>query len=432
MRAVSLALFVVAASAVEQWPGFTIDMGGPSSSSSSMTSSSRYAVPGFGYMSGGQEDPRNSKCDAEETFFERGIRTSLIQHPEFEEDKVKISLGKKKSKFMQVDVPFSHKANQMSLMEAAEPASEEDPMAKERAKMRAKKAWTGSRIEQAKHAREAELKAEKLQEQDRNAKKIDVWYVNMDTAHERKNCLERQFMDMPGNIKPNRFEAVRFPDSCHKAEPGKAYEDCLAQSNLHDCIEAGIDYASTATHGTQGKDEGRIRSAVISNWCGHKRLFQKIEAEAKNDTEHAKYVVILEDDVVLDRKYFMKVLEDFATKYENRDWDFVQIDPFGHKDKKDMLEHFRGKPVFKPTADNQCSQYWGFHAVLIKVSALPRINHWMSINQAIPIDWLPWRMPHGLSYSALVSRNPEAALNGNVIVLPSYCSSKVMKSTIGS
>merc|ERR1719478_704090 len=90
------------------------------------------------------------------------------------------------------------------------------------------------------------------------------------------------------------------------------------------------------------------------------------------------------------------------------------------------------KPVFKPASDGQCSAYWGFHAVLVKVSALHRINHWMKLNQAIPIDWLPWRMPHGLSYSALVSRNPEAALNGNVIVLPQYCSAKVMKSTIGA
>jgi hypothetical protein len=317
----------------------------------------------------------------------------------------------------------------MSLMEE-EP--EKDTMSVKRAAMRAKKAWSGSRMEQAKAARAAELKQEKFHAEDEANKKVDVWYVNMDNAKERRSCLERQFMDMPGHVKPNRFAAVKFPDHCADATPGKGYEQCLKDAGVGDCIEAGIDYASTASHGSQMVSEGKIRNAVISNWCGHKRLFQQMENAAKNDTAHAKYAVILEDDVVLDRKYFMTVLQDFATKYENRDWDFVQIDPFGHKDKKDLLEHFRGKPVFKPASDGQCSAYWGFHAVLVKVSALHRINHWLKLNQAIPIDWLPWRMPHGLSYSALVSRNPEAALNGNVIVLPSYCSSKVMKSTIGA
>jgi len=377
-------------------------------------------------------EPTEAKCDADSTFFEKEIGSALLQHPEFDEDKVKISLGKSKMKFMQIDQPFSHKANALSMSMLEEAPAEIDQFATKRATMRAKKAWSGSRIEQAKAARAAELKQEMVQEEDEKAKKIDVWYVNMKSAHERKSCLERQFMDMPGGIKPNRFGAIKFPESCFSATPGKPYEECLAQNNLHDCVESGIDYASTASHGTRSAEEGKIRSAVISNWCSHKRLFKQIENEAANNTDHAKYVVLLEDDVVLDRKYFMPVLQEFATKYENRDWDFVQIDPFGHKDKKDLLEHFRGKPVFKPANDGQCSAYWGFHAVLIKVSALHRINHWMKLNQAIPIDWLPWRMPRGLSYSALVSRNPEAALNGNVIVLPSYCSSKVMKSTIGA
>merc|ERR1711871_1855381 len=131
-------------------------------------------------------------------------------------------------------------------------------------------------------------------------------------------------MDMPGNIKPNRYAAVHFPDNCATATPGKPYEQCLVNADLGDCIEAGIDYASTASHGSRAVEEGKIRNAVISNWCGHKRLFKQIEAQAKNDTKHAGYVVILEDDVILDCKYFMTVLQDFATKYENRDWEFVQ------------------------------------------------------------------------------------------------------------
>merc|ERR1719387_3511742 len=110
----------------------------------------------------------------------------------------------------------------MSMIQA-EPV-EEDPHASKRAAMRQKKAWSGSRIEQAKAARAAELKQEIAAEADANAKKVDVWYVNMDSAHERKNCLERQFQDMPGNVKPNRYKALKFPDACASATPGQPYE----------------------------------------------------------------------------------------------------------------------------------------------------------------------------------------------------------------
>jgi len=415
MRIICATLLVAAASGADQFPGFW----------PGVTKSYTPTI----------EQPKieEAKCDEDQSFFQGPLQSALLEHPEFSEDKVKIALGKSKMKFMHIDQPFSQKANAiaMSFLEETPAAAEEDPMAEKRRAIRRKKAWSGSRIKQAEAARAAELRQEMMRKQDDKDRKIDVWYVNMDTAKERRTCLERQFKDMPEQVQPNRFAAVRFPEACAKEQRGKDYEACLDKFGLKDCIEAGIDYGATGTHGTRDQAEGKIRNAVISNWCGHKRLFKQIEDEAKNNTDHAKYVVLLEDDVIVDRKWFYPVLQDFATKYENRDWDFVQIDPFGHKDKKDLLGHFRGKPVFKPASDGQCSAYWGFHAVLVKVSALPRINHWMKLNQAIPIDWLPWRMPHGLSYSALVSRNPEAALNGNVIVLPQYCSAKVMKSTIG-
>jgi len=376
------------------------------------------------------------QCEPEQNFFQKGIGQALIQHPEFDGSNVKIALGRN-TKYFQVDQPFSHAANALSLAEVPIGAlEEEDPVEKEandlRAKIRAKHAWSGARIEEADKIRKLELKAEEeaLKGKDSSKATVDVFYVNMDNQKERKNCLERQFKDMPGKPQPKRYPALRFPDVCSKSKTHQKYEECLKEADLGDCFESGIDYAATGTHGTQNHDEHRIRSAVLSNWCGHKRLFKQLEADAKNGTA-ADYVVILEDDVILDRKYFMNVIKDFATQYHNRDWDLVQLDPFGHKDRKDFVEHFRGKPVFKPAADSTCSAYWGFHAVLLKTSALHRINHWMSMNQAVPIDWLPWRMPHVLAYSALVSRNPEAALKGGVVVLPQYCSSKVMKSTIG-
>lgn len=378
-------------------------------------------------------------CEADTDFFEKGLVHSLLQHPEFDSSNVKIALSRG-AKYLQVDQPFSHEANALSLaqVEIQDPITEDEIRERRatnlRSKIRAKHAWNATRIDEGNKQRKKELEKEEKELQTLIAKNedvsLDVWYVNMDGAKERKRCLERQFSDMPGKPQPKRFPALKFPEACIKSKTHEKYETCLKEADLGDCFEAGIDYAATGTHGTQEHTEYKIRNAVLSNWCGHKRLFKQVEEAANNGTA-PQYVVVLEDDVIVDRKYFMQVLKDFAKNYKNRDWDLVQLDPFGHKDRKDFKERFRGKPVFKPSADGQCSAYWGFHAVMIKVSAIKRINHWMSINQAVPIDWLPWRMPHSLAYSALISRNPEAKIGGDVIVLPGYCSQKVMKSTIG-
>lgn len=374
-------------------------------------------------------------CEPEANFYESNIATALLEHPEFDDSNVKIALGRNK-RFFSVDQPFSHKANELSLLEVPEtPVKEDLDEAKAsliRSKIRAKHAWKSDKIEEALKAREEELKKEMefLKTKAGQVASVDFYYVNMDNAKERRNCVERQFKDMPGKQQPKRYPALKFPEKCVKAKSHADYEQCLKAEALGDCIESGIDFAATGTHGTRDNGLHSIRNAVLSNWCGHKRLFQTLEEQVNNGTA-PQYVVVLEDDVILDRKYFTQVVQDFVQHYPNRDWDAVQLDPFGHKNRKDLVEMFRGKPVFKPTADSQCSAYWGFHAVLLKTSALHRINHWMSINEAVPIDWLPWRMPHMLAYSALVSRNPEQNVKGDAVVLPQYCSAKVMQSTIG-
>jgi len=388
----------------------------------------------FGNPVPAAEEPAAPQCEDDAKFFSTGIGSALIEHPEYDPSNLKISLARNK-KFFQVDQPFSHKANELSLMEVEglddEPGDEETKAANMRELIRNKNKWSSDRLDKAERERRKELEKEMhdLKTKKEAATSIDFYYVNMDNAKERKNCVERQFKDMPGKPQPIRFPAIQFPDRCAKKKKNRDYEACLKESGLGDCFVSGIDYAATGTHGSQEHDTHRIRNAIISNWCGHKRLFESMEQQRQNGTA-PEYFVVLEDDVVLDRKYFTKVIKDFVTNYENRDWDAVQLDPFGHKDRKDMIGQFRGKPVFKPAADGQCSAYWGFHAVLVKTAALHRINHWMSINQAVPIDWLPWRMPHMLAYSALVSRNPEAQMTGGAVVLPSYCSAKVMKSTI--
>merc|ERR1719379_902700 len=147
--------------------------------------------------------------------------------------------------------------------------------------------------------------------------------------------VERGREDMPGRVQPKRYPALKFPEKCVKAKSHAEYEVCLKENDLGDCFESGIDYAATGTHGTRDNGLHSIRNAVLSNWCGHKRLFKSLEEQANNthDGTAPQYVVVLEDDVILDRKYFTEVIQDFVRNYPNRDWDAVQLDPFGHKNR---------------------------------------------------------------------------------------------------
>jgi len=201
----------------------------------------------------------------------------------------------------------------------------------------------------------------------------------------------------------------------------------LKKKGYGDCIENGIDYNSISTHGSKGTSRRKMGFHVVANWCSHKRLFEKLESKMGD----AEYFLVLEDDVILDRNYTMEVLKDFVQNYKDQSWDLLQIDPIGAKSKDDLKGHFKGKPVWAPSTGDDCKQYYGFQAVLVKSSALPNINKWMSSKPAMPIDWIPTTMPNVQSFGGLIARNPEEATHfGRFIAMPAYCAKTVSKSTI--
>lgn len=387
------------------------------------------------------------ECPSDDSFFHNDLALHVERHPEFSGHGLRMG-SNQGNRYFAVDSPWSPEVHRISQDMDMGPAGNvtaqglnfkviEDPEAFRRRTIRERKKWTEARIEDAKDLVEKQLVTEHALKGE-TFEKMGVWYFNMDKAVKRKECLEHQLNNMKVKVEVNRFAAIQFPARCVANVEGKdvdpeQYEQCLKEEGLGDCIEGGIDYAATETHGSEERSPWEIRSAVLSNWCGHKRLWRKLEQDmqdpAKRDSV-PKYLVFLEDDVILDREYFLSVVRDFASNYKERDWDLVQIDPFGGKAKDDFIGQWRGKPVFKPAAGD-CSKYWGFHAVLVKTEALPRINSWMSANKALPIDWLPWTMPDCLAFSGLVARNPEARLFGKIVVLPQFCSEEVQKTTIG-
>jgi len=273
--------------------------------------------------------------------------------------------------------------------------------------------------------------------------KFDLWYINMNRSDSRKNCIERQLTEA-GVESINRYPAVEIrgmtkegrkllqkAKSAEHAE--KLYLQQLKDLGYGDCVEGGIDFEGTMTHGSQKTNEWHIRNAVIANYCGHKRLLKEQE---KNESA-SDYIVIMEDDVIVDRSWFKLVIEDFIQNFDKKKkWSMVQLDPFGYKSSEDFVGHFRGKPVWKPQYKVPCSQYWGFQAVIFRKSALPKINKYLAENPAMPIDWLQYKVDDALAFSSLIARNPESLANDNwvvgdkKVVLPSFCAKTVMKSTI--
>jgi len=273
--------------------------------------------------------------------------------------------------------------------------------------------------------------------------KFDVWYINMDKNEDRRQCLERQLTEA-GVKRFNRFQAVEILGLTKEdrkllfraktaKEAEKAYISEINRLGYGDCIEGGFDFEATSTHGSQKSKEWHIRNAVLANYCGHKRL---LKAQEKNDTA-ADYIVVLEDDVILDRKWFKPVIQDFIANFDKtKNWTMVQLDPFGSKSTEDYVANFHGKPVWKPQFKAPCSQYWGFQAVIFRKSALPEINEYMKKNPAMPIDWLQYKISNTLGFSSGTAHNPESLANadwqvaGQTVEAPKFCRKSVMKSTI--
>merc|ERR1719161_2832115 len=126
--------------------------------------------------------------------------------------------------------------------------------------------------------------------------KFDLWYINMNKSDSRRNCIERQLTEA-GIESINRFPAVeirgmtkqgrKLLQKANGEHAQKLYLQQLNDLGYGDCVEGGIDFEGTSTHGSQKTNEWHVRNAVIANYCGHKRLLKEQE---KNESA-ADYIV---------------------------------------------------------------------------------------------------------------------------------------------
>jgi len=231
--------------------------------------------------------------------------------------------------------------------------------------------------------------------------KMEVWYVNLDHANDRKECMEKQLGYQ--DFKPHRFSAVYWPMQCNTQT--KNYEECLMQNGVGDCINKGIDYETTGTHGSKHSDIWTIRGKVLSNWCSHKRMFEELVEQ--QDTTKTEHYLFLEDDAILTED-FRNQVEDFVQNYKG-DWKFVQIDPFGQVG--EVVDHHNatdGKQTDIVRQSEGKGDFWGFQAIIAKKKDLPELAQWMANEKALPIDWIPRKGSQGwIAWHPNIAKNPE-------------------------
>jgi len=247
---------------------------------------------------------------------------------------------------------------------------------------------------------------------------MEVWYVNLDTSTQRKQCIEGQLKKQ--FIEPHRFPAVKYPTTCGGTKPNK---NCF-RKEFSDCMAGGINWAAVSHHGTISAGAGAVQKGVIANWCSHKRLFDFMKKD--NKTEDEKYYVILEDDIILSPKFRLG-LENFIATYRGN-WKYIQVDPFGAEGRQVAFHNGRvtepGKKGEKFPGDN-----YGMHCLVVKQSELETISNYFSTHEVIPIDWIAKDIPGMITWAGNIAQNPEGH-NGFEFQKPAFCQDGIYKSNI--
>lgn len=291
--------------------------------------------------------------------------------------------------------------------------------------------------------------------QPKSKTKVQAWYVNAKGKIDRDVCIRTQLEEL--NIQPNRYAALNIKDCFGKHDD---FGVCVRSQGYGDCIKGGMLYSALGAHGSEKVDkEGEVGVAdykrhlgIVSNWCSHKRLFTQIQ----ESNQTADYHLIFEDDVIL-RPGFKKAVADFIENYKGewnskgKHWDLVQIDPFGTTCDHDQVDSFRGNPIWKPNPHlwvrdlkgeerkkmkdeiekNRCNEYWGFHAILVRKSAMHELVQNMENNPTVPLDWITGQYPNAIAWKPGISRNPEETNTaGKLMVLPTYCKRNILQSTL--
>jgi hypothetical protein len=255
-----------------------------------------------------------------------------------------------------------------------------------------------SLLETPQEEEEVKLRVHEIEEQEDSGKskpKIEAWYINMEAHTDRKECMETQLREQ--GFEPHREEAVQWP--AHTGGQASINLVKIKAAGLGDCVPNGINVKKVEDHNAVLIDKDSLRANILSNYCGHKRLIEKL---AKSNST-AEYFLIFEDDAQL-KPWFRLILEDFVTNYKGP-WSAVQIDPFwlksSQKNVKSGLEKtYKNKKIYHGGILS------GIQTMLIKKSKINEVVTALNANPAMPADHIGRIIDSMIAWKPYISTHP--------------------------
>jgi len=168
---------------------------------------------------------------------------------------------------------------------------------------------------------------------------------------------------------------------------------------LYDCAPNGINMKSTGDHSNTLIGKEALRANILSNYCGHKRLIEKLAVS--NST--ADYFLIFEDDAQI-KPWFRLILEDFVQNYDGP-WSAVQIDPFWVKSNSDSV--MKGLPKeYKKHRIYHGGVLSGIQAMIVKKEHIQDIITTLNSNLAMPADHIGRVIKSMVAWKPYISTHP--------------------------
>jgi len=199
---------------------------------------------------------------------------------------------------------------------------------------------------------------------------------------------------------PGRIELAQVSSECKQFPSAPEYQSCLDDNDMEDCTSMGQLELGDIDADVDFDRKAKIRDHVVAGACGFKRALDIVKKEGKG----APYVLLVNENSVLEQQNMKKKLLDFIEKNKNKAWSALQIDPYGRD------EPLQKGPIWDPakaTEDEMKSRFFGLHAVLLKRDAIPSLLAQIS---AGPADRIPYYTHGWLAANLGVAYDPHMAL----------------------
>ena len=182
---------------------------------------------------------------------------------------------------------------------------------------------------------------------------IDLYYINLEESTDRKKSIENQLNRL--NVNYNRFNAYN----------GKLINDDFKN-------ELSIDYKLFNTSGDIYKNKkGSLGNYLSQLTCWYNYY--------KNSEK--KYIMVMEDDIIIDDDFNLKYVYDVVNSIDN--WDMIKFNHFGKQEGKNI-----NKYLYKGVSNcDTCKPNTGMQMYMISKKSVPLFVDNMFPIKNLTFDW---------------------------------------------